>query len=94
MKLSLVISFAFVIAVVSIVGVGIGMGQSGMAPPDMKHDPAWYDYVGYVFQNMGFFFTMMAFNISGMPSVFQTLLIVPFIVGLAYVVLTLIRGGG
>lgn len=94
MKLSLIIGFAFVVAVMAIVGLGIGVEQEGLSPPMLDSNPTWIDQFTYVFANIGFLFQMMAYNISGVPAEVQLLLITPFVVGLGYVIVKLIRGGG
>ncbi|MGQ4876148.1 MAG: hypothetical protein ACP6IY_18940 [Promethearchaeia archaeon] len=101
-ELKLILFYSFLLFFIMAVGnlgatdyLADGYNIEPPTPPPPTTDlwTAMIDTVLYVFENIGFLFTLMTIDPFGVGLI-STLLFSPLAVGLFYIIIKLIRGGG
>jgi hypothetical protein len=69
---------------------GVSIVKNAPSPPTIPPQPTIIDYIVYPISNIGYFFSLMA--VSSDYLIFGTLVISPFIIGLIWTILELVRG--
>lgn len=71
---------------------GANIVKDAPPPPTIPPEPTIIDYIVYPIKNIGYFFRLMA--VSSDFLLFGALLLSPFLVGLIWTIIELVRGTG
>lgn len=76
---------------VTVVGAGIGlMAEPDYGMQDVEDISTW----SYLIHGLAFFFNLLVFRVPDVPVVVNMLFVFPFMAGLLYIVIRVVRGGG
>jgi hypothetical protein len=81
--------FLFFITQISAMA-GASILKNAPPPPTIPPEPTIVDYIVYPIQNIGYFFRLML--VSSDFALFGTLILVPFLIALVWIILELVRG--
>jgi hypothetical protein len=82
--------FLFTIIEISALA-GSDLIKNSPTPPTIPPNPSGFDYLVFVLNNVGYFFTLM--TISTEYAIFGVIVLTPFTIAMIWAILELIRGG-
>lgn len=96
MDIKIIIALVFMVVLVGVVAQSAGIGSTLLAVPKIQ-GTGWLEIftpIEWVMSAASVFIGLLTFTLPGVPVVVNTLIMVPFGLGLLYMILKLVRGTG
>lgn len=94
MDIKIMIGVVLLLLVVGTIANGVGLTAPLISGPVMQDVPDFLLPLVWAFNALGAFLCILTFQVEGIPPAWNTIIFVPLMMGIGWMILKLVRGGG